>query len=33
MTIAKLRKKYGTCNALKLNDIALILQTFLYQSI
>ena len=33
MTIAKLRKKYGTCNALKLNDIALALQTFSYQGL
>lgn len=29
MTIAKLRKKYETCNALKLNDIALTLQAIL----
>lgn len=33
MIIAKLRKKYGTCNALKLNDIALALQAFSYQGL
>lgn len=33
MTIAKLRKKYGTCNALNLNDIALTLQAYSYQAL
>ena len=33
MTIAKLRKKYETCNVLKLNDIALTLQAYSYQGL